>query len=137
MQDSSNFKILSKVRESLLKFWALGEPWETLRQRIADDEDLMGIVAQHTSADNIAQDQTGRILFAAIAYLGSKHGFAIPSDISWDSFHQLRKSLLEHEDELASLLQRPAQVNNPLRCVALYPGLLYAARRVSELLRAA
>ena len=123
---------VSKARESLLRFWALGEPWETLRQRIADDEDLMAVVARHTPAANIAQEQIGRILFAAMAYLAAKHGFTVPADITWDSFDQLRASLLEHEDELASLLQRPAQVNNPLRCVALYPGLWWAARRVSR-----
>jgi hypothetical protein len=119
-----------KARESLLRFWAVGEPWETLRQRIADDGDLMSVVAR-TSAENIAQDQTGRMLFAAIAYLGEKYKFEVPSDVAWDSFGRLRESLMQHAEEFAALLQRPAQINDPLRCVALYPGFLYAARRAS------
>ncbi len=36
---------IREARESLLRFWSLREPWETLRQRIADDRDLMPIVA--------------------------------------------------------------------------------------------
>ena len=119
------------ARESLLKFWPLGEPWETLRQRIADDAVLMRIVAR-TSAATIAQEQTSRILFAAMAYLSRRHRFQIPSDSEWRSFISLRRSLLEHEDELTALLQRPAQVNDFRRCVGLYPGLLFAAQRVSK-----
>lgn len=119
------------ARESLLRFWPLGEPWETLRQRIADDPVLMRIVG-HTSAANIAQEQTSRILFAAMAYLSRRHRFKIPSDLQWRSFVSLRRSLLEHEDEFTALLQHPAQVNDFRRCVALYPGLLFAAQRVSK-----
>jgi len=114
-----------------LKFWSLGEPWETLRQRIADDAVLMRIVAR-TSAVTIAQEQTSRILFAAMAYLSGRHHFEMPSDSEWRSFIRLRHSLLEHEDELTALLQRPAQINDLRRCVGLYPGLLFAAQRVSK-----
>jgi len=119
------------ARESLLKFWPLGEPWETLRQRIADDAVLMRIVAR-TSAVTIAQEQTSRILFAAMAYLSRRHGFKIPPDSEWRSFIRLRRALLSHEDELTALLQRPAQVNDVRRCLGLYPGLLFAAQRISK-----
>jgi hypothetical protein len=108
----------------------MGQPWETLRQRIADDKDLLRVVAR-TSPANIAQDQTCRILFAAMDFLGQKHEFEIPTDGLWNSFRRLRNSLLAHEEELTSLLQRPAQVNDPLRCVGLYAGFLFAARRTS------
>jgi hypothetical protein len=91
----------------------------------------MRIVAR-TSAANIAQEQTSRILFAAMAYLSRRHRFKIPSDLQRRSFVSLRRSLLEHEDEFTALLQRRAQVNDFRRCVALYPGLLFAAQRVSK-----
>lgn len=117
-----------EARESLLRFWSLSEPWETVRQRIADDRDLMRVVAC-TSAENLAQDQTSRVLFAAMAYLAAKHRFALPRDSRWRSFAALRSSLLQHSTELRALLQRSAQVNDPLRCAALYPGLLFAASR--------
>lgn len=119
-----------RARESLLKFWVIGEPMETLRQRIADDKDLMRVIA-NTSPENVALDQTCRILFAAMDYLGEKHGFEIPADETWTSFRRFRKSLLEHDNELLELLQRPVQVNDPLRCVALYAGLLFAAAQTS------
>ncbi len=67
-----------------------------------------------------------------MAYLSRRHRFQIPSDSEWRSFISLRRSLLEHEDELTALLQRPAQVNDFRRCVGLYPGLLFAAQRVSK-----
>ncbi len=114
------------ARESLLRFWSLREPWETVRQRIADDRELMRIVAC-ASAENLAQNQTSRVLFAAMAYLAAKHRFALPRDTGWSSFSALRRSLLKHATELRVLLQRSAQINDPLRCAALYPGLLFAA----------
>jgi hypothetical protein len=91
----------------------------------------MRIVAR-TSVVTIAQEQTSRILFAAIVYLSCRHRFKIPSDSGWRSFISFRRSLLEHEDELTMLLQRPAQVNDFRRCLGLYPGLLFAAQRVSK-----
>jgi hypothetical protein len=119
----------SRARESLLRFWPLGEPRETLRQRVADDAALMRIVAC-ARPDTIAQDQTCRVLFAAISYLAAKHGFRAPANGAWRSFVTLRAALLNHSDELRKLLGRPVQINDPLRCVALYAGLAFAARRV-------
>lgn len=121
----------SEARESLLRFWGLREPWETLRQRIADDQSLMALVAR-AAPGNLANDQTSRLLFAAMAFLGARHGFELPRDSAWASFVRLRKLLLKHAADLTELLQRPVQVNDPLRCVALYPGLLFAAARVRK-----
>lgn len=120
-----------RVRESLLRFWSLGEPWDTLRQRIADDDSLMAVVVQ-TPEDTIRQDQTTRIVFAAMAYLARKYAFDLSADPGWGSFGRLRRFLLRHRAEWVDLLQRPVQVNDPLRSVGLYPGLLLAARRVSR-----
>jgi hypothetical protein len=120
-----------RVRESLLRFWSIRERWERLRQRIADDEALMALVASSAAA-TVEQDQTWRVLFAAVAYLSRKHHFPIGGGTSRRSFARLRARLLEHSAELIPLLQRPAQVNEPLRCIGLYAGLLHVAQQVAK-----
>jgi hypothetical protein len=120
-----------RVRESLLRFWSIGERWERLRQRIADDEALMVLVARSPAA-SIEQEQTCRVLFAAITYLSKKHRFPIGGGTSGRSFSRLRTRLLEHSAELIALLQRPAQLNEPLRCIGLYAGLLHVAQQVAN-----
>src|SRR5512143_2422325 len=103
-----------RVRASLLRFWSIPERWEWLRQRIADDEALMGLVASSAAA-TVEQDQTWRVLFAAMAYLSRRHHFPTGAGTTPRSFARLRARLLEHSAELIRLLQRPAQVNEPLR----------------------
>lgn len=118
----------SRVRESLLKFWSLDERWERLRQQIADDDALVALLAE-SPPDTVEQEQTWRVLFAAMGYLGKKHGFAV-QPYTARSYRRLRARLVEHSVELKRLLQRPVQVNDPLRCTGLYAGLLHVARQV-------
>lgn len=120
----------SRVRESLLKFWSLDERWEPLRQRVADDDALLALAAASPPA-TVEQEQTWRVMFAAMAYLGNKHGFPV-RPYTPRSYGRLRARLLEHSSELIRLLQRPVQVNEPLRCTGLYAGLLYVARQVAS-----